>query len=268
MAGRVYFDTDSFRGIADTFASRELRPDLRDRIALSPVTIMEVLSQLTIKSANEILKRIHALSNIVNRERALLLPWIDAAIAKIGFGVKVQDDTAERFGRALNACLQTENVDELRESACTLKDLLDRAKDQATDNFQRILEPYRKKPLSDDELRTAFVTCLAGRVGVRPDAKPVNKVIAAMSAYFEFEEAKLKEATSNLEYKPEKHKNDILDAAQLVYLEDAQLHFLTCDRGYSRRVQNSPQKAHIHTVGVDALKNSPCVEALIELMTS
>lgn len=108
MPGKLYFDTDSFYRFADTFGSRGLRADLRDRIVLSLVTIMEALSQLTLKSGDEILKRIHSLLNLVNRERAEILPWMDFPIAKVGFGTKIEEDTTERLGRALNTCLQTE----------------------------------------------------------------------------------------------------------------------------------------------------------------
>ncbi len=96
---KLYFDTDSFHRFADAFGSRGLRADLRDRIVLSLVTIMEVLSQLTLKSGDEILKRIHSLLNLVNRERAEILPWMDFPIAKVGFGTKIEEDTTERLGR-------------------------------------------------------------------------------------------------------------------------------------------------------------------------
>jgi hypothetical protein len=229
---------------------------------------MEVVSQLTLMGGDEILKRIHSLLNLMNRERAEILPWMDFAIAKVGFGTKIEDDTTERLGRALNTCLQTENVDQLRAEAGKLKDLLDRTKDRLTEDFRRILEPYRKQPLSDDGLRAAFINGLARRVGVRPDVRPLNEVVAAMSAYFEFEKDKLKEAARNREYKPENHRNDVLDVEQLVYLDDAGLHFLTCDKAYLRRTQKSPQRARIHAVPPHVLKSAPDVEDLIERITT
>lgn len=70
-------------------------------------------------------------------------------------------------GPLIRACRL--KFDELRPEAGKLKDLPDRTKDRVTEDFRRILEPYRKPPLSDDGLRAAFIDGLARRVGAKPD---------------------------------------------------------------------------------------------------
>ena len=71
---------------------------------------------------------------------------------------------------------------------------------------------------------------------------PTAKVVEALSAYHEFDFRKLEVALANkASYNVEKHRNDLFDAEQLVYLSDPSLHFLTADRGYLRKVVNPVQ---------------------------
>ena len=57
MTRFVYFDTDAFRHIVKAFALDRLSVELRDRIVLSPITVLETLSQLTLpgRAGDEIL---------------------------------------------------------------------------------------------------------------------------------------------------------------------------------------------------------------------
>jgi hypothetical protein len=72
----VYFDTDVFHRIGRTFAHQGLAADLRERIILSPITFLEVLSHLTLNSNAAILAEIQAIHNWVNPKRARLLPCL------------------------------------------------------------------------------------------------------------------------------------------------------------------------------------------------
>ena len=60
---RVYFDTDVFHRVGETFADRPLPAELRERILVSPITALEALSHLTLKRADEILRQIQAMHN-------------------------------------------------------------------------------------------------------------------------------------------------------------------------------------------------------------
>jgi hypothetical protein len=50
MANSVYFDTDVFHRVGKTFATQRMAADLCERILLSPLTILEALSHLTLKN--------------------------------------------------------------------------------------------------------------------------------------------------------------------------------------------------------------------------
>jgi hypothetical protein len=63
MTKRIYFDTVAFREIGKAFEKTKLAADLRERILGSPITAFEVLSQLSITNADEVLGQIHGLHN-------------------------------------------------------------------------------------------------------------------------------------------------------------------------------------------------------------
>jgi hypothetical protein len=113
-----------------------------------------------------------------------------------------------------------------------------------------------------------WVHGIAQRVHVDPASRLIADIVAAMSAYHEYECTKIKIAAENRDYDPAKHKNDLLDSEQLVYLADPTLHFLTCDRGYAKRVTKSEQAKRIHTVSVEELAKAERVEALLAEVTN
>ena len=55
---------------------------IRDRLVVSPITAFEVLSQLSITNADEVLRQIHAVHNWCAVEGAGLLAWPDEALAR------------------------------------------------------------------------------------------------------------------------------------------------------------------------------------------
>ena len=269
MPGLVYFDTDVFHRVGETFHNQPLAPELRDRILLSPITFIEVLSHLTLKrSGGNVLKHIQAVHNWINPKNARLLPWPTIAIAKAGFQKTLPDDGfIDRVEKTINVCLGTDSVEELRESAGKLKDALDRMKDSTAQDFKQLVEAYRKEPLVGDKFSEVWVHGIAQRVKIDPTSRPLADIVAAMSAYHEYESAKVKVAAENRDYDPSKHKNDLLDSEQLVYLADPPLHFLTCDGGYSKRVTKSEQATRIHVVPLEELADTGRVEALLEKVT-
>ena len=102
MPAAVYFDSDVFHRIAQIFHEKGLSADMRNRIVLSPITALEVLSTLTLQRADEMLQQIHSLRNWLNREHVGILPWPGTAIALYGFGVPYDDGNfTERLARSL-----------------------------------------------------------------------------------------------------------------------------------------------------------------------
>jgi hypothetical protein len=268
MPGLTYFDTAAFRHIGTVYSKAVLADDLRDRVLISPLTVFEVFSQLTIQEANEVLQQIHAVLNYVNPKRTGLLPWPDAAIQGVWFGKTSPDDGfTERMQKAFNTCLHADSADTLREEAGNLRDAIDDMNQKTAEEFGRLLEAARKEGVKEGDFSSLWFNGMARRIKAEPDSKKMQEVVDALSAYHEFEESKLKTALANEDYKPLKHKNDLLDAEQLVYLNDANLRFLTCDKGFAGRVRKSPQAARICTVTLDDLADAPKIEALIRKIT-
>ena len=85
MPRRVYFDTVSFREIGKALENAALPDDLRENVVVSPLSAFEVLSQLTIVKADEVLRQIQAIHNWINPKKAALLPWPDDVLANLGF---------------------------------------------------------------------------------------------------------------------------------------------------------------------------------------
>ena len=267
MPGFVYFDSDVFHRIGATFAAQGLAPELRERVVLSPITMLEVLSHLTLKKNAEILTHIQAVHNLVNPNHAGLLAWPTHAIAQVGFLKAAEpDDFMNNIEKTINICLATDSPEELRESASKLKDSLDRVKESTSADFSLLVEGWRKEPLTPEAFSEMWVAGIAKRAKADPACRPVADIISSLSAYHEFEEQRLLTAVNNLAYKPD--KNDILDSEQLPYLGDSQLHFLTCDSGYLTRVKKSPQAAQIHKVALGELASVEKVEVLLRKITA
>jgi hypothetical protein len=267
MPGLAYFDSDVFHRVGATFSNRGLAPELRERILVSPITILEVLSHLTLKKNEEILTQIKAVHNWVNPKRAGLLAWPTDAIARIGFLQEPKsDDFMSRIEKTINVCLATDSPDELRESASKLKDALDRMKASSSADFSHLVEGCRKEPFTPEQFSEMWLHGIAKRTNSDPECRPVADIISSLSAYHEYEEQRLMTAVRDPAYKPK--ENDILDSEQLPYLGDDKLHFVTCDGGYAARIKKSPQLARIHRVALDEFASVQQVESLLRRITA
>jgi len=164
----------------------------------------------------------------VNPNHAGLLAWPTHAIAEVGFFKTTEpDDFMSRIQETINICLATDSPEELRESASKLKDSVDKVKESTSADFNRLVEGWRKEPLTPEAFSEMWVYGIAKRAKADPACRPIAEIISSLSAYHEFEEQRLLTAVNNPAYKPD--KNDILDSEQLPYLGAPQLHFLTCD---------------------------------------
>jgi hypothetical protein len=256
MEQKAYFDTDAFHHIAQTFSAKALESKLRDKLLLSPITGLEVLSHLTWDSKANVSEQLHSLRNIMNPSHAGILPWPDVAIAANAFRITKDDGGfIERLGEAINICLEATSRESLKEPAVALQKMLEQAKDEIAGHFERLLQAARNEGLSEDDHRSLFAIGTAKRVGADPSSRSVDDVIWELSAYYELEREKLKVAIANKYYNPEKHRNDALDVEQLVYLSDATLHFITCDGGFER-ARPSPQFAQIHITAAAVLRDA------------
>jgi hypothetical protein len=121
----VYFDTDAFRHIVKAFALDHLCVELRDKIVLSPITVLETLSQLTLprQAGDEILAIMRSLPNCVNCRSIRMLPWWTAAVC--GQVEEADDGLAKDIQAILNTCLNANTTAEVQGGTSALKDLLD-----------------------------------------------------------------------------------------------------------------------------------------------
>jgi hypothetical protein len=264
MPERIYFDTVAFREVGKAFEKSTLPTELRDRILISPLTVFEVLSQLTIAKADEVLQQVHATLNWTNPKYTGLLPWPDDALFSIWFKKPAPDDGfTERMQKAFNACLAAESAKALQDEAGKLKDVMDRMKDKTAQDFGRLLQAARKEGLEGEKFSQAWFQDIANRIKAESKSRDMSEIVSALNAYHEFERGKLQVALGNKDYNPEKHKNDLLDAEQLIYLSDPSLCFLTCDKGFANLVKNSPQAKRVITVSPEELVDPGKVETLI-----
>ena len=264
MPERFYFDTTVFREIGKAFEKDKLPPDLAERILISPITVFEVWSQLTIAKADEVLRQVHAVLNWTNPKRTGLLPWPDDALYGTWFKKSRTDDGfTERMQRAFNTCLATESTNALQEEAGHLKDVMDRVKDKTAHDFDRLLQVARKEGLEGDNFSKAWFGGIANRIKGDPKTRDMSEIISALNAYHEYERCKLQTALANANYNPEKHRNDLLDAEQLIYLSDPTVCFVTCDKGFSNLVKTSSQANRVITVSPNDLTNAASVERLL-----
>lgn len=249
----LYFDTNVFHLLREALAGRELPEAVRRKIMLSPLSAMEVLSQLTLRQTKQIHESIRTMHSWLPIP-ATILAWPDHFAAK-QFGINLPDDPSQGFGEAINTCLQADSIEELRQAAHPLKEFLDKAKLQVANSHQAFIEEYKRNPVRPSEFETAFAQgWSANRLAVKPGTFSDNAVVGAFSAYFEYKTQVLLNAAGNKNYDFRNNLNDALDVEQLVYLADPANHFLTCDTGF-RRIQNSDQRERIHIAEHSGLAN-------------
>src|SRR5438093_3737873 len=136
MPKKVYFDTVSFREIGKALENTALGDDLREHIVVSPLSALEVLSQLSITKGDEVLRQIQSIHNWINPKRAALLPWPDDVLANIGFGKPMKyDEFTQRMEKVFKVCLGATSAQTLQEDAGKLKDKLDAMKRETAQNF-------------------------------------------------------------------------------------------------------------------------------------
>jgi len=267
VAALVYFDTDCFHHFASTFQDHPLSDDLRDKLLFSPITMLEVFSHLARFWGDRVHKQLQGMHNWVVTDHALVLPWMDAAVSHIGFDMPLEDDYAKTLQADLNACVSSE-LSGLLVVAKARDDELQQIKHTYAQHFQTTVDFFRKNPLTEDTFTEMWFTGLANRVGVGTDTKTSKQVAAVFSALHELEYNKLKVAVANKSYNAAKHKNDLFDAEQLVYLGDPALHFLTIDGGYLSRVLKSAQRQQIHEVSSTLLADAGRTEDLLKQITT
>jgi hypothetical protein len=267
MPERIYLDTNAVRYFGAAFEKAVLPPDLAERILISPLSIFEVFAQLAEEEVgDEVLGQIHALPNWTNPQHSGLLPWPDNMLHKLWFGtLPVDDGFTKKMQDSFNMCLATDSVASLKAEAVQHRQVMDGFKADYAQAFKDILDEAKKEKKKSFDMTEAWFFGIASRVHADPKSKKVSEIISALSAYHEYEEAKLQMALNTPKYNPlsKTNQNDILDAEQLVYLGDKSLCLLTCDKGFKKRVKKSEQAARLITATPEELMDAKKAEALL-----
>jgi hypothetical protein len=227
---KLYTDTNALHYLGNAFETEKLPDDVPVQLLLSPLSTMELLSQLGTNLAKSAFNAIRALPRVHNAGGTGMLPFSDDFFRMALFNLPPGEDTiTPALNRAVNNVLAATDADELREEGIEMRVLLDREKDREAANFQALLTNLRLEgPLDEAENR------------------------ANLDAHFLFERERMRVGAETRDYNVAKRKNDIFDAELLIYLADTSLHLLTSDQGF-RRASRSPQAARIHLVTPESL---------------
>lgn len=254
---RIYTDTNVLHYFGNAFVNQKLPDDLPVQLLLSPLSIMELLSQLGTDLADSAFKAIHALPNVHNPVATGMLPFSDEFFRMALFNLPPTEDTiTPALNRAVNNVLAAQKADELRDEGIEMRDLLDREKDRETANFVALLNSMRHEgPLNEAENQAIFSRSIARRAGADENNVDVARIIENLHAHFLFEQERIRVGVRTKNFNAAKRKNDLLDAELLIYLADTSLHLVTSDQGF-RRASESPQAARVHIVTPASLSTS------------
>jgi len=129
---KIYFDTDAWRRIGDALSGGALSAEMRQRIVFSPITLLELLSQLALQKdkGQRVLGQVQSVYNCVDPTHREILPWPNVAIAHFGLRVTLKGDSFEAAGRNLNICMSAQDADEVQPGALKVMDALRQMKRQ------------------------------------------------------------------------------------------------------------------------------------------
>jgi hypothetical protein len=206
-------------------------------MVVSPLTLMELCCQLTVKDAGEVQEAFDALkllSSIANPNK--LLPKTDQVVTLIQTGLVLIPFAVDGMAVAIAMrAVQAASPYDMQALARHVRDDIGKQKSQITDMVKRTAEKIRKTNPTVDDFRREFAQNLAKRAGLSDTNGLVELSKGALSAYFEYRtELNRRAATSRkFNFTKRKNLNDIWDAEQLVYLGHPDLRFITCDAKFA-----------------------------------
>jgi hypothetical protein len=225
--------------------------------------MLEVFTHLAEQCGESICKQIQGLPNWVNRH-APLLPWPDEEISHVLFDIPVDnlDDLFARVTQEIVQKCQSGLLVDVLQDACEFRDTTQGYKTKYAAGFQSLMNIYSNESHDDDQFSEEWLKC---RVKQYTGARR-HELLEALSAYHEFDIEKLKVALNNPGFRPgnKSNQNDALDSQQLAYLCDPALHFVTCDKGYLRKIKKSSQTDRIHQASLDMLSDPVKAEELLK----
>jgi hypothetical protein len=175
------------------------------------------------------------------------------------------DEFRKQMEYAFNVCIAADSTSAIKAEAVKHKQVMDRFKLAAAQSFKDMIDLARGEKKKTVAIKEAWFRGVAKRAHAKPESRPMSEVITMLSAYFEFEQKKLKTALMSPHYNPlsRVNQNDIVDSEQLIYLADTSLCMLTADKGFSRKVTESEQRARIVTASVSDLESARKAEGVL-----
>jgi len=266
---KIYTDTNVLRYFAVAFENRNLADDLQGYLLLSPIAVMELISQIGTDGADEAFAAVHALPRVHNPSGTGMLPWPDDFFRISLFNLPPGKDTiTPALNNAVVNVLNSTAAGDVAGDAREMRALLDGAKDEATKNFSAVLSAWRSEgPLREVEDTAIFARSIARQAGFDEAKVDADLVAKKLDAYYLFEKGRMRIGAQNIDYNVGKHSNDVWDAEQLIYLADPTLHFLTSDKGF-RRIEKSHQAKRVHVAEARCLKEAACATSLLRDIVS
>lgn len=261
---KIYTDTNVLRYFGMAFADTSLPEDLRDHLLLSPLSVMELISQIGTECAEDAFAAVQALPRIHSARTTGMLPWPDDFLRMFLFNLPPDEDTITlALNRAVFNVLNASKAEDLRDDAEEMRALLDSGRQKEAKQFSAVLTSLRTEgPVADADHRAIFARAIARRARFDEAKVDVDFVVKSLNAYYVFENHRMQVGSQNHDYNVDKHSNDVYDAELLIYLADPTLHLLTSDKGF-RRVEKSPQANRVHIPDVACLRDPECAAETI-----
>src|SRR5437016_1684238 len=170
LQAKIYMDTNVLRYFGTAFAASPMDEELRNRLLLPPISVLELLSQLATDAAPEVLASIQAMLRVFNPQRTGVLPWSDDFIRMAVFSAPLREgNVTGSLNNAINNCLNAECADDLVADAREVRTLLDVTKTRTTDQFAAVLQGWRAEGrLSEHNDTVVLAKSIARRAHVQP----------------------------------------------------------------------------------------------------
>lgn len=253
----IYTDTNVLRYFRIAFAETSLPEDIRDRMVLAPLTVLELASQLGTGGAEEAFAAFKILrpTHHIDAAGMWLLPWPDDFFPAF-FSLRPNKNTTtpNLTNLVLNIWGSTKAGD-LNEEGREMRNLWDETTNGLARDFSDGVHVLRSKgSWGWAEHKSMLCKSIAERG--RIDETKVNCGLLAqnLDAYYILTYHLYGTAIQNKNYNFHKNRNDHIDAEVLIYLADPRLHLLTCDEGFCR-VASSSQANRVHIEREACLKD-------------
>lgn len=270
-----YFDTNVLRYFGQAFQSTQLESSLRSRIALSPLSVAELLAQLggTGSETQEAYDAIQAIGNWVEPTNRHILDWPEVFIREHVFGIPTSKATPlPHVTKALDLCSQPGlDLTSLRRAGGEVRrswEMIERKSAEARRSNALLLRHHKIKAPRELLLEWSLKT-LRSISGVTDTNAARNEILGKLSAYHELEITTLSTALRdhNFQFLSRKRMNDQVDLEQLIYLADDRATYLTCDGKAYKRVKATPQGHRIWIVAPSQLLDAPNAIAILRQMS-